>query len=91
MAAYEDKPLLQSVDVLYAGEEIKEHLSIFRLAALNAFVLVYGALVASMGVIILPKEMERMFEAQHAIYLGIFVGLAGFSQLVCPLAGFFSD
>lgn len=48
-------------------------------------------LVSSWGIQILPLEMQRMFDAEHAVALGACIGVCGLSQLVSPIAGLLSD
>jgi hypothetical protein len=38
-----------------------------------------------------PEEALRMFPEQHAVFLAVMLLLAGVSQLVAPVAGYFSD
>jgi MFS family permease len=41
--------------------------------------------------IILPIECNRISETQKALFLGMFIALAGVTQLVCPVIGMASD
>ena len=51
----------------------------------------YGLFYASVGVLLLPQEALHMFADQHAIFLAVMLALAGMSQLISPLAGYYSD
>ena len=51
----------------------------------------YGLICASVGVLVLPQEAQRMFEAQRSLYLAAMLGLTGVSQLICPMVGYASD
>ena len=73
------------------GTEEEEHVSLWKIVALNAHAFSYGLFYASVGVIVLPEEALKMFPQQHAIYLAVMLGIAGVSQLVSPFAGYLSD
>lgn len=72
-------------------EEDKPDLSVWRLVAINAFALAYGLCISNFGIILLPKETELLWPDKQGIMLGALLGLAGLSQLVCPLVGVYSD
>ena len=57
-----------------------------NLPALN-----YGLICASVGVLVMPQEAQRMFGEQRSLYLAVMLGLCGASQLVCPMVGYASD
>lgn len=62
-----------------------------RLVGINLPALNYGLICASVGVLVLPQEAQRMFAAQRSVYLAAMMGLIGASQLVCPMVGYVSD
>ncbi|CAE7254429.1 unnamed protein product [Symbiodinium sp. CCMP2592] len=44
-----------------------------------------------MGLCILPQEADRLNEGAGSLWVGIYLGVCGAAQLVCPLAGKLSD
>jgi MFS family permease len=72
-------------------ERERPEFSMMRLVGINLPALNYGLVGASVGVLVLPQEAERMFGQQRSLYLALMLALTGFSQLVCPLIGYASD
>jgi MFS family permease len=48
-------------------------------------------MVATIGLLVLPSESVRLFPDNHALMLGVMLGSTGLTQLVAPLAGYYSD
>lgn len=65
--------------------------SFLRLLGLNSFVAAYATITVSLAMLVLPRECERMFVEDQATGLALLLGIAGISQLVCPVAGYYSD
>jgi len=84
----EASPLLSHGQQRYEGTTLQKYVF---LMALNSYALLYGAAITSFGIIILPVEMEVLFPTGHALSLSVALGVAGVSQLICPIAGFLSD
>lgn len=84
----EASPLLSRGQQKYEGTVFQKYIFIM---ALNSYALLYGAAISSFGIIILPVEMGVLFPTGHALSLSVALGIAGVSQLICPIAGFVSD
>jgi MFS family permease len=84
----EASPLLSRGQQKYEGTIFQKYIFVM---ALNSFALLYGAAITSFGIIILPVEMGVLFPTGHALSLSVALGIAGVSQLICPIAGFLSD
>ena len=65
--------------------------SLLQLIGINLPALNYGLVCASVGVLVLPQEAQRMFAEQRSLYLAVMLALTGISQLVCPMIGYASD
>jgi MFS family permease len=87
-AVTEASPLLTRGQQRYEGTTFQKYIFIM---ALNSYALLYGASITSFGIIILPVEMGVLFPTGHALSLSVALGIAGVSQLICPIAGFVSD
>lgn len=59
--------------------------------ALTSLNIPYGFICGSMGVFLIPLEMQRLFPNKTSVALGFTLGIVGLSQLVCPVAGRLSD
>jgi MFS family permease len=77
--------------------EVKEapHLTLFNIACILSTAFSYGCIMTTLFLITLPVECERI-EKQHpdipkSVALGIFVAIAGLTQLFSPLIGMLSD
>lgn len=73
----------------------KEEMSLFTIAAILSTAFSYGCIMTTLFLITLPVECERV-NLQHpnipkSVALGIFVAIAGVTQLVSPLVGRLSD
>jgi MFS family permease len=84
-------------DINNAPHRVKEapHLSLVHIACILSTAFSYGCIMTTLFLITLPVECERI-EKQHpntpkSVALGIFVAIAGLTQLVSPLIGMFSD
>jgi len=62
-----------------------------KLIVLNSFVGAYGLIQVSMFMLVLPRECSVLFPDRESLGLAGLLGLAGSTQLVCPIAGLFSD
>jgi MFS family permease len=76
-------------------EENEENLSLFSIAAILSTAFSYGCILTTLFLITLPVECERV-NLQHpnipkSVALGIFVTIAGVTQLISPLVGKLSD
>jgi MFS family permease len=69
-------------------EGIRDLCSIIALTSLN---FAYGSIGSTMGLHTLPAEALRMFPETSSLALGIFLGINGLSQLICPILGNVSD
>jgi len=81
----EEDPLLDK------GDEAKNLLSSLRIICMTCYSLPLAVIWSTMGLVILPAEALRLFPTDESLFLGIFLLIVGFSQLVCPLAGVLSD
>ncbi|GBG27982.1 Sucrose transport protein [Hondaea fermentalgiana] len=73
-------------------EEAEERLVTFiELLVMNSFVGAYGLIQVSMFMLVLPKQCATLFPGSQAVGLASLLGLAGSTQLICPVAGLFSD
>jgi hypothetical protein len=84
----EASPLLTRGQQKYEGSVFRKYMFVM---ALNSYALLYGAAISSFGIIILPVDMGVLFPSGHALSLSVALGIAGVSQLICPIAGFLSD
>jgi MFS family permease len=77
------------------GTEMERPLSVFLIAAILSTAFSYGCILTTLFLITLPVECERIESENPAmpksVTLGIFVGIAGVTQLVSPLIGMMSD
>jgi MFS family permease len=62
-----------------------------RLAAITCFATTFGCLYSSMGMIVLPTEVMRLWPETSAMSLGLLLAMTGITQLVAPIAGYYSD
>mmetsp|Transcript_14995 Transcript_14995/g.28136 ORF Transcript_14995/g.28136 Transcript_14995/m.28136 type:complete len:478 (+) Transcript_14995:81-1514(+) len=62
-----------------------------RWAEVTLFQFVYSMINTGMGLCILPQEADRLNEGAGSLWVGIYLGVCGAAQLVCPLAGKMSD
>lgn len=72
-----------------------EEMPLFTITAILSTAFSYGCIMTTLFLITLPVECERV-NAQHAdipksVALGIFVTIAGVTQLISPLVGRLSD
>ena len=81
----------RSAAAAHEEEEPAPEFSLLRLVGINLPALNYGLVSASVGVLVLPQEAERMFGERRSLYLALMLALTGFSQLVCPMVGYASD
>lgn len=73
-------------------EDVEERLvSFLELIVMNSFVGAYGLIQVSMFMLVLPKQCATLFPGSQAVGLASMLGLAGATQLICPVAGLFSD
>lgn len=77
--------------------EVKEapHLPLFNIVCILSTAFSYGCIMTTLFLITLPVECERI-EKQHpnipkSVALGIFVAIAGLTQLISPMIGMLSD
>ena len=71
------------------------HLPLFNIACILSTAFAYGCVMTTLFLITLPVECERI-ESQHpnipkSVALGIFVAIAGVTQLISPFVGMLSD
>jgi hypothetical protein len=76
-------------------KERKMELPIFTITAILSTAFAYGCILTTLFIITLPVECERI-HLQHpdipkSVALGIFVAIAGVTQLISPLVGRLSD
>jgi len=69
----------------------KPALSYRRITMMNSFAFAYSLILSTMGLVTLPMEVEMMYPENKGLMLGVMLGVAGISQLICPLVGYFSD
>lgn len=75
-------------------EEETEQLSLFEIAAILSTAFSYGCVNSTLFLITLPIECERIekqLASPKSVSLGIFVAIAGLTQLITPLIGMLSD
>jgi hypothetical protein len=93
----------ESAPLMYAAvydaddppKERKMKLPIFAITAILSTAFAYGCILTTLFIITLPVECERI-HLQHpnipkSVALGIFVAIAGVTQLISPLVGRLSD
>ena len=68
----------------------KPSVSIFRIIAILSGAFTYGGVMSTYFLLTLPIECS-VFGDESSLFLGLFVGLAGLSQLVSPVIGMYSD
>lgn len=82
------------VDAASDKESPNRVMTTFTIVAILSTSFSYGCILTTLFIIILPIECERI-ELSHvapkSVALGIFVAIAGFTQLVSPLVGRASD
>ena len=69
-------------------------LSFLKTLALLAFSFANGNLLSTYFLLTLPLESERIAgkeENLKSVYLGLFIAVAGITQLICPVVGLYSD
>jgi MFS family permease len=88
-----------SGDILNTNDEQETEkerpLSLFSIAAILSTAFSYGCILTTLFLITLPVECDRI-ESENpsmpkSVALGIFVGIAGVTQLISPLIGMMSD
>lgn len=98
---YSDEDSIASEDILRLSSsednEVDEEklLSVFEISCILSSAFAYGCVMTTLFLITLPVECERI-ERQFpsipkSVSLGFFVAIAGFTQLISPLAGHLSD
>mmetsp|Transcript_69648 Transcript_69648/g.123305 ORF Transcript_69648/g.123305 Transcript_69648/m.123305 type:complete len:468 (-) Transcript_69648:160-1563(-) len=60
-------------------------------AQITLFQLVYSMINTGMALCILPQEADRLNAGTGSVWVGIYLGVSGATQLICPLAGKLSD
>jgi len=60
-------------------------------AQITLFQLVYSMINTGMALCVLPQEADRLNVGAGSIWVGVYLGVSGFTQLICPLAGKLSD
>mmetsp|Transcript_19112 Transcript_19112/g.38642 ORF Transcript_19112/g.38642 Transcript_19112/m.38642 type:complete len:449 (+) Transcript_19112:39-1385(+) len=70
---------------------IAQPLGYAQITGMNFFAFPYSLILSTMGLVTLPLEVEMMYPENKGLMLGVMLGVAGISQLVCPLVGYFSD
>ena len=58
---------------------------------ITAYQMFYVCLNTSMGVIVLPLEAARFHQENPSIWVGVYMGVSGSTQLICPVIGKISD
>jgi MFS family permease len=79
----------------FDNDQRADELPVWDLICILSTSFSYGCIMTTLFLITLPVECQRI-EKQHpdipkSVSLGIFVALAGLTQLICPLMGMFSD
>lgn len=103
----ETTPLFQVEKSVKNAEEStipsKPRLPLFQVTCMLSLSLSWGFIVTTMVLLVLPLECERISstmgaaefkeedKATASLYLGLFVFLAGLTQLICPIVGKLSD
>jgi MFS family permease len=97
--SYSNDPEKGDHDNVDAGEEqledVEMNLPLWEIACILSTAFAYGCISTTLFLITLPVECERI-ESQHpkmpkSVALGIFVAVAGVTQLISPLVGMLSD
>merc|ERR1719453_1382433 len=57
----------------------------------TAFQLVYSLVNTGMAIYVLPLEAERLNGSSGSLWVGIYLGVCGLTQVICPVAGKLSD
>mmetsp|Transcript_1826 Transcript_1826/g.4320 ORF Transcript_1826/g.4320 Transcript_1826/m.4320 type:complete len:475 (+) Transcript_1826:16-1440(+) len=58
---------------------------------ITAYQMFYVCLSTGMGVIVLPLEAARFHQENPSIWVGVYMGVSGSTQLICPVIGKISD
>lgn len=58
---------------------------------ITAYQMFYVCLNTGMGVIVLPLEAARFHQENPSIWVGVYMGVSGSTQLICPVIGKISD
>uniref|UniRef100_A0A6S8BXZ1 Major facilitator superfamily (MFS) profile domain-containing protein n=2 Tax=Aplanochytrium stocchinoi TaxID=215587 RepID=A0A6S8BXZ1_9STRA len=90
-STYKHDGLEAEIEDSKCRNELYERVPFFTLLGLNSFVFAYALITVTLSMLVLPAESEHMFPENQAVGLAGLLGIAGVSQLVCPVAGFFSD
>jgi MFS family permease len=77
------------------GSEVENSLPLFTLISILSTAFSYGCILTTLFLITLPIECERIHKEHpdipKSVALGIFVAIAGVTQLISPLVGRLSD
>lgn len=57
----------------------------------TCFQLVYSLVNTSMALYVVPIEAQRFYGSNASLWVGIYSAVCGFTQVICPVAGKFSD
>jgi len=77
----------QEAGALPASQKVVQH----RWAEVTLFQFVYSMINTGMGLCVLPQEADRLNSGAGSLWVGIYLAVCGAAQLICPLAGKFSD
>jgi MFS family permease len=69
---------------------VDAHSSAF-LFGLNAFGFLYGFIISTIGLLVLPSEAIRLSPANPGLLVGVMTAVCGLSQLASPVCGYLSD
>ncbi|CAK9049867.1 unnamed protein product [Durusdinium trenchii] len=60
-------------------------------SCITSYQWIYSMITTGFALTILPQEAERLHSADSSLWLATYVMICGVTQLICPMAGLFSD
>ncbi|CAE7881338.1 unnamed protein product [Symbiodinium microadriaticum] len=73
------------------ASKLQRTLPVAKWLGITAFQMVYVCVSTGMGVIVLPQEAERFHQPNSSMWVGVYMGISGSTQLICPVVGKLSD
>ncbi|CAK9041195.1 unnamed protein product [Durusdinium trenchii] len=73
------------------GERGERGVPLVKWLGITCYQMFYVCLNTGMGVIVLPLEAARFHQENPSIWVGVYMGVSGSTQLICPVIGKISD
>lgn len=71
--------------------QLSHQVRLVHWVGMTSFQLVYVCICTSLGVLVLPIEAERFHSESSGVWVGLYMGVCGITQLSCPVIGKLSD